>query len=76
MQRGSGSRAPDRPLTGTVAGHTLTFEAFSTAESTAALIIMRLLVAQMTTDINFAWFDEPLEHLDPDVRRHVANLLS
>jgi len=74
--RGHISTEPDGTISRTVAGHTLTFEAFSTAESTAALIIMRLLVAQMTTDINFAWFDEPLEHLDPDVRRHVANLLS
>jgi len=30
----------------------------------------------MTTKIDFVWFDEPLEHLDPNVRRHVANLLS
>jgi ABC-type polar amino acid transport system ATPase subunit len=30
----------------------------------------------MATDADFCWFDEPLEHLDPDVRRRVANLLA
>jgi ABC-type arginine transport system ATPase subunit len=30
----------------------------------------------MATDADFCWFDEPLEHLDPDVRRQVANILA
>ncbi len=30
----------------------------------------------MATKADFCWFDEPLEHLDPDVRRRVANILS
>jgi DNA repair exonuclease SbcCD ATPase subunit len=30
----------------------------------------------MATRADFCWFDEPLEHLDPDVRRKVANLLT
>lgn len=75
-RRGNITTQPDGTITRTVEGHPLSFNAFSTAESTAALIIMRILVASMTTRIDFAWFDEPLEHLDPDVRRHLANLLS
>jgi DNA repair exonuclease SbcCD ATPase subunit len=75
-RRGNITTQPDGTITRTVEGHPLSFNAFSTAESTAALIIMRILVASMTTQIDFAWFDEPLEHLDPNVRRHVANLLS
>lgn len=74
--RGSVRTEPDGTVSRSVGDHILTFEAFSTAEGTAALIIMRLLVAQMTTKATFAWFDEPLEHLDPDVRRNVASLMT
>ena len=74
--RGTVRTDADGTMSRSVGDHALTFEAFSTAESTAALIIVRLLVAQMTTKASFAWFDEPLEHLDPDVRRNVASLLS
>jgi hypothetical protein len=74
--RGSVRTEPDGTMSRSVGELSLTFEAFSTAEGTAALIIMRLLVAQMTTKATFAWFDEPLEHLDPDVRRNVASLLT
>lgn len=74
--RGSVRTQPDGTISRDVGEHHLTFEAFSTAEGTAALIIMRLLVAQMTTKATFAWFDEPLEHLDPDVRRNVASLMT
>jgi DNA repair exonuclease SbcCD ATPase subunit len=74
--RGSVRTEPDGTISRSVGDHSLTFEAFSTAEGTAALIIMRLLVAQMTTKATFAWFDEPLEHLDPDVRRNVASLMT
>jgi ABC-type polar amino acid transport system ATPase subunit len=41
-----------------------------------AILLLRLLVVQMATSASFCWFDEPLEHLDPDTRRDVANLLS
>jgi len=74
--RGRVKTQPDGTISRDVGGHHLTFESFSTAEGTAALIIMRLLVAQMTTKATFAWFDEPLEHLDPDVRRNVASLMT
>ncbi|MDX6309890.1 MAG: hypothetical protein QOI06_2936 [Nocardioidaceae bacterium] len=74
--RGTVRTEPDGTISRSVGEHNLSFEAFSTAEGTAALIIMRLLVAQMTTNATFAWFDEPLEHLDPDVRRNVASLMT
>lgn len=74
--RGAVTTGADGAMSRTIGGHPLGFEAFSTAESTAAMVIMRILVAQMTTTATFAWFDEPLEHLDPDVRRNVASLLS
>jgi DNA repair exonuclease SbcCD ATPase subunit len=63
-------------ITRTVDGHQLSFDSFSTGESMGAAIIVRLLVAQMATAADFCWFDEPLEHLDPEVRRRVANVLS
>jgi DNA repair exonuclease SbcCD ATPase subunit len=74
--RGRLSTRADATMTRTVNGHQLPFNAFSTGESIGAQIILRLLVAQMATDADFCWFDEPLEHLDPDVRRQVANILA
>ncbi len=52
------------------------FSSFSGGEKIGALVLLRLLVAQMTTELNFCWFDEPLEHLDPATRRQVATLLT
>jgi DNA repair exonuclease SbcCD ATPase subunit len=57
-------------------GYELPFDAFSTAEGMGAAIIIRLLAAQMATEADFCCFDELLEHLDPEVRRRVANILS
>jgi DNA repair exonuclease SbcCD ATPase subunit len=57
-------------------GQELAFESFSGGERTVALVLLRLLVVQMTTKATFCWFDEPLEHLDPDARRQVASLLA
>ena len=68
----SGGGALSRP----VQGKDLAFESFSGGERTVALVLLRLLVVQMTTKASFCWFDEPLEHLDPDVRRQVASLLA
>jgi len=59
-----------------VNGYELAFDSFSGGERTVALVLLRLLVVQMTTKATFCWFDEPLEHLDPDARRQVASLLS
>jgi DNA repair exonuclease SbcCD ATPase subunit len=63
-------------ITRSISGYELPFDAFSTGESMGAAIIVRLLAAQMATGADFCWFDEPLEHLDPEVRRRVANVLS
>jgi DNA repair exonuclease SbcCD ATPase subunit len=74
--RGPISTRADATITRAVNGHTLPFKAFSTGESIGATIVLRLLVAQMATTTDFCWFDEPLEHLDPSVRRQVANILA
>lgn len=63
-------------ITRTVNNQQLPFDSFSTGETMGATIILRLLVAEMATTTDFCWFDEPLEHLDPDIRRKVASLLS
>lgn len=74
--RGPISTRADATITRTVNGYPLPFDAFSTGESIGATIVLRLLVAQMATTADFCWFDEPLEHLDPNVRRQVANILA
>lgn len=74
--RGPMSTRADATITRAVNGRPLPFDAFSTGESIGATIVLRLLVAQMATTADFCWFDEPLEHLDPDVRRQVANILA
>ena len=74
--RGPISTRADATITRTVNGHPLPFDAFSTGESIGANIVLRLLVAQMATTADFCWFDEPLEHLDPNVRRQIANILA
>lgn len=74
--RGSLHTAANGDITRSISGHDLPFDAFSTGESMGAAIIVRLLAAQMATGADFCWFDEPLEHLDPEVRRRVANVLS
>jgi DNA repair exonuclease SbcCD ATPase subunit len=74
--RGDLTTFSDGTITRTVNGHPLPYDSFSTGESMGATILLRLLVAQMATTADFCWFDEPLEHLDPDVRRKVASLLS
>ena len=59
-----------------VNGEDLPFSAFSTGERTGLAILLRLLVLEMATRADFCWFDEPLEHLDPDARRRVAEALA
>lgn len=59
-----------------VNGEELPFSAFSTAERTGLAILLRLLVLEMATRADFCWFDEPLEHLDPEARRRVAEALA
>jgi DNA repair exonuclease SbcCD ATPase subunit len=63
-------------VTRMVNGQSLPYDSFSTGEGMGLTILLRLIVAQMVTKAGFCWFDEPLEHLDPDVRRQVASILS
>lgn len=74
--RGAIDTPSDGTVTRDVHGHTLPFEAFSDGERAGYKLLIRLLVAQMATKADFCWFDEPLEHLDPDTRRQVANILT
>lgn len=75
-QRGEVRTTPSGTITRRLGETELPFEAFSAGESTGAILLLRLLVVQMATSASFCWFDEPLEHLAPDTRRDVANLLS
>jgi DNA repair exonuclease SbcCD ATPase subunit len=59
-----------------VNGESLPYTAFSTGERTGLVILLRMLVLEMATRVDFCWFDEPLEHLDPDARRGVAEALA
>jgi DNA repair exonuclease SbcCD ATPase subunit len=59
-----------------VNGERLDVDGFSTGEQTAAKILMQLAILTVATAVDFCWFDEPLEHLDPRTRRHVASLLA
>lgn len=74
--RGELTTHADGSVTRNVNGYDLPYDAFSTGEGMGATIVLRLIVAQMATTADFCWFDEPLEHLDPDVRRQVANILA
>ncbi|WP_410676979.1 AAA family ATPase [Amycolatopsis sp. cmx-4-68] len=74
--RGDVATGASGDMTRSIRGLSLPFGSFSTGESMGATILIRLLAAQMATKADFCWFDEPLEHLDPDVRRRVANILS
>jgi hypothetical protein len=59
-----------------VNGERLDVKGFSTGEQTTAKILMQLAILTTATAVDFCWFDEPLEHLDPRTRRHVASLLA
>jgi DNA repair exonuclease SbcCD ATPase subunit len=74
--RGSLTTHADGTITRRVNDDDVPFDSFSTGEGMGATILLRLVVAHLTSVADFIWFDEPLEHLDPDVRRHVANMLS
>jgi DNA repair exonuclease SbcCD ATPase subunit len=75
-QRGRLRTLPTGDVSREVNGERLPYSAFSTGERTGLVILLRLLVLEMATKVNFCWFDEPLEHLDPEARRHVAEALA
>ena len=74
--RGPLRTAADGTVTRTVNQHELPFDSFSAGEGAGLTLLIRLVVASMATNANFCWFDEPLEHMDPDTRRHVASMLT
>lgn len=66
----------DGRITRQVGSRTLRFGALSGGERVWALLVARLLVAGASTRAPFVWLDEPLEHLDPRLRRIVAGTLA
>ncbi|MGH8310711.1 MAG: AAA family ATPase, partial [Steroidobacteraceae bacterium] len=66
----------DGRITRKVGGKMLKFGALSGGERVWALLVTRLLVAGASTSAPFVWLDEPLEHLDPRLRRIVAGTLA
>jgi DNA repair exonuclease SbcCD ATPase subunit len=54
----------------------LPIDAFSTGERASARLLMQLAILTTATKVDFCWFDEPLEHLDPRTRRRIAGMLS
>jgi hypothetical protein len=66
----------DGTLSRRIGSEDLDYEHFSDGEKMVAQLILRVLVLRATTKLGFFWVDEPLEHLDPDVRRALAVLLA
>ena len=74
--RGGLQLSADGRITRKVGTRTLGFSALSGGERVWALLVARLLVAGASTRAPFVWLDEPLEHLDPRLRRIVAGTLA
>ena len=55
----------DGSITRSRDGEELRWDTLSGGERTWARIVTHLIVMGTTTSLPFAWFDEPLEHLDP-----------
>ena len=67
---------PDGSITRSRDGEELSWDTLSGGERTWARIVTHLIVMSATTSLPFAWFDEPLEHLDPQLRHAVAATLA
>jgi DNA repair exonuclease SbcCD ATPase subunit len=63
-------------ITRQVGTRTLEFGSLSGGEKVWALLLTRLLIAGASTRAPFIWLDEPLEHLDPKLRKVVAGTLA
>ena len=74
--RGGLQLSADGRITRRMGSRTLSFGALSGGERVWALLVTRLLVAGASTRAPFVWLDEPLEHLDPRLRRIVAGTLA
>ena len=68
--------ASDGSITRLRGGEELGWDTLSGGERTWARIVTHLIVLSTTTSLPFAWFDEPLEHLDPHLRHAVAATLA
>lgn len=78
MMFGSGglSLSPEGHITRTLGDRTLEFGSLSGGEKVWALLLTRLLILGASTRAPFVWLDEPLEHLDPKLRKVVAGTLA
>lgn len=66
----------DGSMVRTLAGQELGWASLSGGEQTWARVVAHLLIVGSSTKLPFAWFDEPLEHLDPKHRLTVAATLA
>lgn len=75
---GSGglSLSSEGHITRKLGARTLEFGSLSGGEKVWALLLTRLLVLGASTRAPFIWLDEPLEHLDPRLRKVVAGTLA
>jgi len=67
---------PDGTIVRVVGDRELPWNSLSGGERIWARLVTHLLVLATSTRLPFAWFDEPLEHLDPRARRVVAAALA
>jgi DNA repair exonuclease SbcCD ATPase subunit len=63
-------------ITRQVGSRVLPFRSLSGGEKIWALLLTRLLITSVSTRAPFIWLDEPLEHLDPRLRKVVAGTLA
>ncbi|MDP9300151.1 MAG: AAA family ATPase [Actinomycetota bacterium] len=63
-------------ITREVGNRVLPFRSLSGGEKIWALLLTRLLITSASTRAPFIWLDEPLEHLDPRLRKVVAGTLA
>ena len=68
--------SPQGEITRSVGTRVLPFRSLSGGEKVWALLLTRLLITGASTNAPFIWLDEPLEHLDPRLRRVVAGTLA
>ena len=67
---------PDGVVTRRLSGQELPWNNLSGGERTWARLVTQLLIIEASTRLPFLWLDEPLEHLDPKLRRSVAAVLA
>lgn len=68
--------SPLGEITREMGSRVLPFKSLSGGEKVWALLLTRLLITGASTRAPFVWLDEPLEHLDPRLRRVVAGTLA